>query len=48
MNKGKYILEKANVQCQHCGRFFVKEMHHKCTGGYRKHKHKWFKLKQNG
>jgi hypothetical protein len=45
-NKGKYIFELAKVQCLHCGRFFVEKMHHKCTGGYRKHHHEWIELKQ--
>lgn len=38
------IFQEAKVQCEHCGRFFIKKLHHKCNGGLRKHKHKWIEL----
>ena len=44
MKKRKYKMEifpEAKVQCLHCGRYFIKKLAHQCTGGYRKHHHKW-------
>jgi hypothetical protein len=43
----KEIFEGATVQCLHCGRFFIKEMPHNCSTGYRKHHHKWAKVTTN-
>lgn len=38
------IFQEAKVQCQYCGRFFIKKVHHNCNTGFRKHKHKWIEL----
>jgi uncharacterized OB-fold protein len=43
-NKGREIFKEATVQCQHCGRYFVRPLAHKCNTGYRKHKQKWLHL----
>lgn len=46
-NKGKEIFQNATVQCQHCGRYFIRRLAHQCTGGYRKHHHKWLDITHN-
>ena len=35
---------KLSVECLHCGRSFIKKLHHKCNTGYRKRNHKWLEL----
>jgi hypothetical protein len=49
MTKRKYkmeIFENATVQCDLCGRFFIRKMAHLCNKQYIKHHIKWTELKQ--
>jgi hypothetical protein len=41
------IFENTTVQCQLCGRYFIKKLAHYCIGGYRKHHIKWLELKHS-
>jgi hypothetical protein len=45
-NKGKEIFEQATVQCQICGRYFIRRLPHLCGSNYRKHHIKWIEIKR--